>query len=682
MAYPAGPWFDPGVFGLPAAVPTQSSVRSASPSHTHSGGTPSFSGSMGAAFGTNPHEAYGGQPGPAGSRYRGVSYDRKKAKWRVQIKVAALGKSGVSVGYYDTEEAAARAYDRAAIGLLGRDSHSLQTNYGLGDYAGESIPRLAGKSREEVKTTLKSERIKAAPRRRFTSRQRTSRFMGVGSSNRKNQWQARILVHGKVTHLGYYETEAEAARVYDRVSIALHGDAAQTNFPAAEYPRDELRAFGGLEREDLQRALGVKPMDKSSRYRGVSKKKGRWEAKVMVNRRWAYRELFDSEEEAARAYDSALWRLKPKEARSYVNFKDEASARAGGGGHAGGGEGAGASDASDADPDLSSGEEDEASDAGSEFSGSELGLGFSLAATGARPRSRRVGSAPNLARWAMSQQAAGGAGAGAWPPGGWATGGGAAGPPLARSFSGTPSENAPVDEEGARALSDPLLDRFGSGVGGAVGGAPRRPPAAATLGKRDAPGARALPRTASEPHFPSVKLEEGWTPAPVLGEVAELLYDDDFFALAFEGGGGATPGTGPARGGGSGPAAAALTFDMDFETAGLLDFIKDMPDAGAGPSLGKSRSAVDLSSWDPASADGSGGAKLGPLGHPIRRINTFATKLPTFEEVEERAAEGGYASDHLTPRKNGNQGEDDLVAQLMEPSTSQMEHDYSMDLLT
>jgi hypothetical protein len=29
------------------------------------------------------------------SQYRGVSYDKKKRKWRVQIKVAALGKSGV-----------------------------------------------------------------------------------------------------------------------------------------------------------------------------------------------------------------------------------------------------------------------------------------------------------------------------------------------------------------------------------------------------------------------------------------------------------------------------------------------------------------------------------------------------------------------------------------------------------
>lgn len=103
------------------------------------------------------------------------------------------------------------------------------------------------------------------PRRRFSSRQRTSRYMGVGSSNRKNQWQARILVHGKVTHLGYYETEEDAAKVYDRVSISLHGEAAQTNFPPGDYQGQDSREYSGLDREDLQRALGVKPMDKSSK---------------------------------------------------------------------------------------------------------------------------------------------------------------------------------------------------------------------------------------------------------------------------------------------------------------------------------------------------------------------------------------------------------------------------------
>lgn len=69
------------------------------------------------------------------------------------------------------------------------------------------------------------------------------RYLGVGSSNRKNQWQARILYHGKVTHLGYYRTEEEAARVYDKVSISLHGAAAQTNFPI-----DQVSAAGWLVR--------------------------------------------------------------------------------------------------------------------------------------------------------------------------------------------------------------------------------------------------------------------------------------------------------------------------------------------------------------------------------------------------------------------------------------------------
>lgn len=204
-------------------------------------------------LGSDEVSGSGGTPGSSGnttakSRYRGVSYDRKKAKWRVQIKVAALGKSGVSVGYFDTEEAAARAYDRAAIGLLGHSNPSLQTNFPTSDYSDDVIPQLTGKSREEVKNTLKNERIKQAPRRRFTSRQRTSRFMGVGSSNRKNQWQARILVHGKVTHLGYYETEEDAAKVYDRVSLALHGEGAQTNFPSANYCATEIAPFRGLDR--------------------------------------------------------------------------------------------------------------------------------------------------------------------------------------------------------------------------------------------------------------------------------------------------------------------------------------------------------------------------------------------------------------------------------------------------
>lgn len=132
--------------------------------------------------------------------------------------------------------------------------------------AATMLGTLPGTNRIEVQPKCQLELLVQVPRRRFSSRQRTSRYMGVGSSNRKNQWQARILVHGKVTHLGYYETEEDAAKVYDRVSISLHGEAAQTNFPQGQYQGQDCREYSGLDREDLQRALGVKPMDKSSKY--------------------------------------------------------------------------------------------------------------------------------------------------------------------------------------------------------------------------------------------------------------------------------------------------------------------------------------------------------------------------------------------------------------------------------
>jgi hypothetical protein len=48
------------------------------------------------------------------------------------------------VGYFDTEDAAARAYDRAAIGLLGRQNCRAILNFPIEEYDNDSVPELVG----------------------------------------------------------------------------------------------------------------------------------------------------------------------------------------------------------------------------------------------------------------------------------------------------------------------------------------------------------------------------------------------------------------------------------------------------------------------------------------------------------------------------------------------------------
>ena len=87
----------------------------------------------------------------------------------------------------------------------------------------------------------------------------TSQFRGVSWNQARNKWRAQ-LCHGEtVHHLGYFESEVEAAHEYDRAALRLKGCSAATNFPAAEYPEDgspmEVSAAGAAQPES--QFLGV-----------------------------------------------------------------------------------------------------------------------------------------------------------------------------------------------------------------------------------------------------------------------------------------------------------------------------------------------------------------------------------------------------------------------------------------
>ena len=79
-----------------------------------------------------------------------------------------------------------------------------------------------------------------------------SRFRGVSWRARQSIWVSAIKTNKKVTFLGCYKDEEDAARAYDVAAIEQHGNFARTNFPRADY---EAR---------IKSALASGPSDPSS----------------------------------------------------------------------------------------------------------------------------------------------------------------------------------------------------------------------------------------------------------------------------------------------------------------------------------------------------------------------------------------------------------------------------------
>lgn len=58
----------------------------------------------------------------------------------------------------------------------------------------------------------------------------SSKCRGVSWSKRYEEWRARIGHHGVTIHLGYFDSEEDAARAYDAKATELFGEFAAPNF--------------------------------------------------------------------------------------------------------------------------------------------------------------------------------------------------------------------------------------------------------------------------------------------------------------------------------------------------------------------------------------------------------------------------------------------------------------------